>query len=76
LEGSIGPEQDAWEVWNGPLDTELQKSHEELKKLVKRGEKGLEAVYNLLEYLASSHGIPGALFEGKIERLMCAIDDV
>ena len=76
FDGSVGPGQDAWEVWNGLLDTELQKSPEELVNLVKRGEKGLMAVYNLLEYLASSHSIPGALLEGKIERLMQAIDSV
>ena len=76
FEGSVGPGQDPWEVWNGPLDTELQKSPEEVKNLVKRGEKGLKAVYNLLEYLALSHGVPGALLEGKVERLLHAIDDV
>ena len=76
LEGSVGEGEDAWEVWNGPLDTELQKPHEELKKLVKRGEKGIEAVCNVLEYLATVHRIPGALLEGKIGRLNKAIDDV
>ena len=76
FKGSVEPGQDAWEVWNGPLDTMLQKSPEELMNLVKQGEKGLKAVYNLLEYLASSHGVPGALLEGKVERLMQAIDDV
>jgi len=35
--GSVGPGQDAWEVWNGPLDTELQKSPEEFGET--RGER-------------------------------------
>lgn len=76
MEESVGEGEDAWEVWNGLLDTELQKPHEELKKLVKQGEKGIEAVCNVLEYLAMIHCIPGALLEGKIGQLNKAIDDV
>ena len=45
FEGSVGDGEDAWEVWNGPLDTELQKSEEELKTLVRRGDNGLWALY-------------------------------
>ena len=77
IDGYTDPlQEDTWEVWNGPLDTELQKSEEELKTLVRRGDNGLWALYRLLEYLASVHKVPGVLFEGKIERLLRAIDDM
>ena len=76
FEGSVPKGEDAWEVWNRPLDTELQKSQEGMTMLVKRGAKGLDVIYGLFEYLASVHDIPGALLEGKIGRLLQAIDDV
>ena len=74
FEGSVGDGEETWEVWNGPLDTELQKPGEELKTLVRRGDNGLWALYRLLEYLASVHRVLGVLFEGKIERLLQAVD--
>ncbi|EDR03397.1 uncharacterized protein LACBIDRAFT_307198 [Laccaria bicolor S238N-H82] len=76
FEGSVPEGEDAWEVWNRPLDTELQKSQVEMMMLVKWGAKGLDVIYGLFEYLASAHNIPGALFEGKVGRLLQAIDDV
>jgi hypothetical protein len=76
FEGSVSEGEDAWEVWNQPLDTELQKSQGEMMMLVKHGAKGLDAIYRLFEYLASVHNIPGALLEGKVGLLLQAIDDV
>ena len=49
---------------------------EELRALVVRGENGLLNLCNLLEYLACDHGIPGVLLEGKVRRIMQAIDEV
>ena len=49
---------------------------EELRALVVRGENGLLNLCNLLEYLACDHGIPGVLLEGKVGRIMQAIDEV
>lgn len=76
FERSVPEGEDAWEVWNPPLDTELQKSREEMMILVKWGAKGLDVIYGLFEYLASMHNIPGALLEGKVGQLLQAIDDV
>lgn len=76
FKGSVPDDEEAWEVWNGPLDTLLQKSREELHAVVVRGEFGLLNLCNLLEYLARDHGIPGVLLEGKVGRIMRAIDDV
>ena len=63
---------DAWEVFNGSLDTMLQKSPEELCSLVKIREKGLIGLHHLLHYF----GIIGGLIELKIEWLMKAMDEV
>ena len=63
-------------MWNWPLDTELQRSREEMTMLVKWGEIGLDVIYRLFEYIAAVHDIPGALLEEKIGQLLQAIDDV
>jgi hypothetical protein len=75
-EGCIEDGEDAWETFDGPLNTLLQKPPEELRHLVRVGEKGLIGLCRLLEYLVTSHNIGGVLLEGKVERLMRAIDDV
>ncbi|KAF8176492.1 hypothetical protein BJ912DRAFT_857405 [Pholiota molesta] len=74
--GSVPEGEEAWEIWNGPLDTVLQKSPGELQNLVVRGKFGLEGLCNLLEYLARYHMIGGGLLEGKIGRLMNAMNEV
>ena len=74
--GCVPKGGDAWEVFNGSLDTVLQKSPEELRSLVKIGEKGLIGLHRLLHYLVVNHGIVGGLIESKIERLMKAMDEV
>ena len=67
---------DAWEQFDGPLNTVLQTSTEGLRELVHIGEKGLIGLHRLLEYLVNYHGIQGALIEMKLQRLMQAMDDV
>lgn len=67
---------DAWEQFDGDLNTPLQKGPEYLRTLVKRGPYGLMAVHHLLEFLAVAHGVKGSAFEGKVERLIAAMDAV
>ncbi|EJD39840.1 hypothetical protein AURDEDRAFT_70847, partial [Auricularia subglabra TFB-10046 SS5] len=68
--------QDAWEVFDGPLNTQLQQPPEHLRSLVQRGPLGLMALHNLLLCLVTEHGVLGACFELKLERLLHAIDEV
>jgi hypothetical protein len=74
--GCVGEDEDAWEKFDGPLNTLLQRPPGELQQLVRVGERGLIGLYRLLEYLVTSHQLTGYLFEGKLERLMHAIDEV
>lgn len=74
--GCVMDGEDAWEKFDGPLNTILQRPPEELRDLVRIGEKGLIGLCRLLEYLVMHHQLTGHLFEGKLERLICAIDKV
>lgn len=74
--GCVPDDEDAWETWDPPLNTLLQKEPPELRKLVVRGEKGLVGLHRFLLYLVTEHGIQGGLIEGKIERLLKAMDEV
>jgi hypothetical protein len=74
--GCVEEGEDAWEKFDGPLNCLLQKPQDELRYLVRRGEKGLIGLCRFLEYLVQHHSITGYLFEGKLERLMRAIDEV
>ncbi|KAJ8690431.1 hypothetical protein PTI98_011859 [Pleurotus ostreatus] len=73
---AVGNDEDAWEIYDGPLNTLLQQPEDKLRDLVRTGEKGLLGLCNFLESLVVDHGVMGALFEGKLERLMQAIDAV
>jgi hypothetical protein len=74
--GCVDAGEDAWEKFDGPLNTLLQKPPEELQHLVRVGEKGLIGLCRLLKYLVTYHQVSGVLLEGKLERLMNAIDEV
>ena len=74
--GCVEDGEDAWEKFDGPLNCLLQKPPDELQNLVRVGEKGLIGLCRLLEYLVVHHRLTGYLFEGKLERLMLAIDKV
>lgn len=75
-EGCVTDGEDAWEKFDGPLNTLLQRPPEELCDLVWIGEKGLIGLCRLLEYLVVHHQLSGHLFEGKLDRLISAIDKV
>jgi hypothetical protein len=66
--------EDAWEVWNGPLDTLLQCGPAELRLLVARGERGLIGLWGLLNHLVVEYGVVGVLFQDRLRRLMDAMD--
>lgn len=74
--GCVPDGKDAWETWDRPLNTLLQKEPLALQNLVVWGEQGLSGLHKFLLYLVTSHGIAGALIEGKIERLIKAMDNV
>jgi hypothetical protein len=74
--GSVEDGEDAWEKWDSPLNTLLQKDPEELDKLVVIGPRGLAGFHCFLSYLVSEHGVQGCLLEDKMERLFSAIDRV
>ncbi|KAJ7598482.1 hypothetical protein C8J56DRAFT_1039361 [Mycena floridula] len=65
-----------WEVWDRKLSNALPQNRDDLKELVFRGEKGLIGLVRILRRLVERHGIEGALLEGKITRMMEAIDEV
>jgi hypothetical protein len=68
--------EDAWEKYDGPLNTLLQRPSHELYHLVQVGDMGLIGLCQFLEYLVKHHGVSGYLLEGKLEQLMVAIDTV
>jgi hypothetical protein len=74
--GCVSKNEDAWETFDRLLNTLLQKPPDELQNLVRVGERGLIGLCCLLEYLVKYHQVMGYLFEGKLEWLMCAIDEV
>jgi hypothetical protein len=76
LKGCIPEGEDSWETWDGPLNTILQKELQELEMLVTRGHYGISALHCFLQYLVTEHAVDSALFEGKIERLICAMNNI
>jgi hypothetical protein len=74
--GCVKEGEDAWEKFDGPLNTLLQKPPHELQNLVRVGEKGLKGLCHFLEYLIMHHQVSGNLLEGKIDRLMQAMNEV
>ena len=64
--GCVGEDENAWEKFDGPLNTLLQRPPDELQHLVRVGEKGLIALCHLLEYLVACHQVSGVLLEGKL----------
>ncbi|KAG6835458.1 hypothetical protein H0H93_001265, partial [Arthromyces matolae] len=73
-EGCVDHNEDAWEKWDGPLNTLLQREPKDLQDLVRIGENGLVGLHRFLEYLVNCHGVTGALLEGKLLRLMTCMD--
>ncbi|KAF8999761.1 hypothetical protein BDQ17DRAFT_1328032 [Cyathus striatus] len=64
-------EEDVWEKIDGPLNNVLQNPG---GHLVCFGERGLIGLWKILSYFVEEQGLEGALFEGKLERLMKIIE--
>ncbi|THU75494.1 hypothetical protein K435DRAFT_880722, partial [Dendrothele bispora CBS 962.96] len=69
---------DAWEHWNGVLDTVIQKRSTESvevyeSRLVKGGKKGTRALYRVLAHVMENVVINPDMLDGKIERVIGAI---
>ncbi|KAF8888951.1 hypothetical protein CPB84DRAFT_1849509 [Gymnopilus junonius] len=75
LQGSVPAGEDPWEVWDHPLNSVLQKGHEELQLLVSHRKYGLPALYNLLNYLTMEYNIDSSLFENKVKQVLNAIQE-
>jgi hypothetical protein len=74
--GCVEEDEDAWGKFDGPLNSLLQRPPDELRDLVRVGETGLIGLCRFLEYLVLHHNVSGYLLEGKLDRLMRAIDEV
>lgn len=70
------PADDMWEKLDRMLNTTLQKEESELDALIKRGPKGIEALYHVLVFYVGSRGLNEQLLEGKIGRILAAIERV
>lgn len=72
----MAEDEDAWEKFDGPLNTVLQKTPEEMRLLVHVGEYGLHGLHRFLAYIDCNYGITAPLIELKLERLMNAMNEV
>ncbi|THV05339.1 hypothetical protein K435DRAFT_790165, partial [Dendrothele bispora CBS 962.96] len=75
----IPPSEDAWEQWNGILDTCLQvlpgQSLEDFEeKTVLRGPNGTAALYRALVYVSDHVVFDPDMLEGKLKRVITAIE--
>lgn len=69
------PQLDAWEVLDRKLNNALGwgATAEAIVPIVRRGEKGVEALHQYIERFVLVYGVEGALLEGKISALLKAI---
>ncbi|KAF9006383.1 hypothetical protein BDZ89DRAFT_1233208 [Hymenopellis radicata] len=65
---------EAWEIWDPPLNTLLQRSPNDLQMLVKRGQYGIRNLYHVFRHVAVDLRVDVGLLEGKINRVIDAID--
>ncbi|KAK7461138.1 hypothetical protein VKT23_009065 [Stygiomarasmius scandens] len=70
---------EAWETWNGILDTVTQRHPTETEqqyvdKVVKYGKKGTEALYRALAHVMEHVVMDPDMLEGKIDRIIAAIE--
>lgn len=74
LHKMVNRSEDIWEQWDGPLNTALQRSPEELEELVHiEGRVELTHLCNFLKCLVDEHGISEVLLERKVSRLINVI---
>ena len=74
LTSDIENDADVWETWDRKLNVFLQCNDDELKQLVVRGKFGLIGLVGLFEHLVRDRKVDEGLTEGKVKRLVDAID--
>ena len=74
LTKDITDNADVWEVWDGRLNVLISHSIPDLYPLITRGKYGLIALVQLMEHLIRDRNIDEGLLEGKIGRVIEAID--
>jgi hypothetical protein len=70
--GSVTDPAKNWEIWDRPI-INVMESIRDLRELIKTGPNGLNALLELLLWLAAEHHVPVGLMEGKIQRLLDAM---
>jgi hypothetical protein len=74
LTSDIRNDADVWETWDQKLNVFLQRNNDDLKQLVVRGKFGLIGLVDFFEHLVRDRKVAEGLIEGKVERLINAID--
>lgn len=67
---------EVWEIINPQLDRSLGfgRSTSEIQSLLRRGNMGVTGFRRYLTYLVEEGGVTGVMLEGKVERLIDAIN--
>ncbi|KAH7907202.1 hypothetical protein BJ138DRAFT_1104514 [Hygrophoropsis aurantiaca] len=67
---------DVWETVDPMLNQLVGwgKTDEDISMMLRRGEKGLAGLIDFLEYFVVQRGVKGALLEGKVQRIIRAVD--
>jgi hypothetical protein len=74
LTSDIENNADIWEIWDQKLNVLLQCNDNDLRQLVVCGKFGLLGLVSLFEHLVQDRKVDKGLLEGKVKRLIDAID--
>ena len=74
LTRDVQNDTDIWETWDPKLNVLLPHNSEDLKPLVVRGQFGLIGLVSFFEHLVRDRKVDEGLLEGKVKRLVDAID--
>jgi hypothetical protein len=74
LTSDIQNDADIWETWDPKLNVLLPHNGDDLKLLVVRGQFGLTGLVRFFEHLVQDRNVDEGLLEGKVKRLVDAID--
>ncbi|KAJ7754917.1 hypothetical protein B0H14DRAFT_2540801 [Mycena olivaceomarginata] len=72
-EGSIADDAEPWEVWDRKIGNQLPLSQEQLRPLIMSGPNGVQAMYDVMFWLSTTHKVDIGVMEPKIDRVMEAI---
>ncbi|KAH9998098.1 hypothetical protein BJV74DRAFT_825240 [Russula compacta] len=76
LTSDVQGDADIWGTWDPRLNALLPHNIQDLKPLVVRGTFGLMGLVGVFEHLVRDRKVDEGLLEGKVKRLMDAIDAV